>query len=119
MAIPIWWIGCLASIVDSSLHMQDPTRSQDESPANSSDEDSFELRVLLEPWPLTPNCALESSMRGRIFAFPKEDASFILGQEKDAYWQEVKTDSPPKYHMMMILENRDIRENLFPSFKGC
>jgi len=99
--------------------MQDPTRSQDESPANSSDEDSFELRVLLEPWPLTPNCALESSMRGRIFAFPKEDASFILGQEKDAYWQEVKTDSPPKYHMMMILENRDIRENLFPSFKGC
>ncbi|GAB2264811.1 hypothetical protein Droror1_Dr00028111 [Drosera rotundifolia] len=37
--------------------------------ASSDSEDSFEIQVLAEPWPVTPNLGFEASIKNRILAF--------------------------------------------------
>ena len=63
------WLGlCLSGILSTCLiwNVSDGEIIPYSSPANSSSEDSFGLQVLAEPWPVTHNIALESSMRNRI-----------------------------------------------------
>ena len=58
----------------------------DDSLLSSSSESSFELQVLLEPWPDEPgqvqgNLSQESSFRPRVLAFGKVDEeSFLWGK---------------------------------------
>lgn len=82
------------------------------SPANSPSEDLFGIQVLSEPWPVTPNCTLECSMRNRILAM--NDSIFLLDKDGRAYWAEVKHAlshciSQTEYNQLIEFENRDLQ----------
>nr|AMR36233.1 hypothetical protein [Nicotiana undulata]AMR36235.1 hypothetical protein [Nicotiana tabacum]AMR36237.1 hypothetical protein [Nicotiana tabacum] len=83
-------------------------------PSNSSSEDSFELQVLSEPWPVTHNVALEASMRNRLLALEQEKSPFLLSEERGSNWAEVKTQldncpSQREYNRLLEFENRDLQ----------
>lgn len=88
--------------------------------ANSAEnsEDSFELQVLAEPWPVTHNITFESSIRNRIVALENSNTIFLHDKERGVYWSEIKTaldqaTSQDEYNRLLDFENRDlqIREN--------
>ena len=88
--------------------------------AGANSGDSFELQVLAEPWPVTHNYSLESSMRNRIVALENSNTIFLLDKERGVYWSEIKTalDQAPsqiEYNRLIAFENRDpqIREDDF------
>nr|BBB05379.1 ORF204 protein [Turritis glabra] len=84
-------------------------------PSNaSSSEDSFGLRVLSEPWPITPDLGLESSMRNRILILEAKNSPFLLGKEKGHYWGEMKeslnnASEQREYIRLLDFENRDLQ----------
>ena len=45
-------------------------------------EDSFGIQVLLEPWPVIHNEALESSMRNRILVMENRGCIFLLDKDR-------------------------------------
>ncbi|XP_061368162.1 LOW QUALITY PROTEIN: uncharacterized mitochondrial protein AtMg01280-like [Gastrolobium bilobum] len=84
--------------------------------ANSAEnsEDSFELQVLAEPWPVTKNIPLESSMRSRIVALDNSNTIFLHDKERGVYWSEIKTaldqaTSKYEYNRLLDFENRDLQ----------
>jgi len=84
-------------------------------PGNSSSasEDSFGIGVLMEPWPITHNTSLESSMHQRIVALENENSPFLLDKEKGEYWREVNSEltnssSQMEYNRLLDFENRDL-----------
>lgn len=84
-------------------------------PGNSSSasEDSFGIGVLMEPWPITQNTSLESSMHQRILSLEKENSPFLLDKEKGEYWREVNSQltnssSQWEYNHLLSFENRDL-----------
>nr|WMB96684.1 hypothetical protein [Solanum melongena] len=83
-------------------------------PSNSSSEDSFELQVLLEPWPVTHNLGYEASLRNRFLTLEIENSPFLLSKERGENWAEVKTQldncpSQREYNQLLEFENRDLR----------
>lgn len=94
------------------------------SPSNASSEDSFGLRVLSEPWPVTPDLGLESSMRNRIRILEDSNSPFLLGKERGIYWGEIKESlenapSQKEYFRILDFESRDlqIREKKHSSYE--
>ncbi|KAF5180345.1 Cytochrome c oxidase subunit [Thalictrum thalictroides] len=82
------------------------------SPANSSSEDSADLQVFLEPWPVTHN--LTFSMRNRILTLENTGSIFLLDKERGVYWAEVKNgldncSSQREYTRLLEFENRDLK----------
>jgi len=82
------------------------------SPANS--EDSFDLQVLSEPWPVNHNLAFECSLQNRIRTLENENSIFLLDKEKGEYWREVKKEldactSQKEYNRVIDFENRDLQ----------
>ena len=55
---------------------------------SASSEDSFDLQVLSEPWPVTPNSAEETSLFNRIRRLEREDCIFLLGRGPGLFWRE-------------------------------
>jgi len=109
-------------------------------PSNSGSswtEDSFEIKVLMEPSPepemegtsarsaiprvdeagpppLTHNCSLESSMRNRIARLEGDGSSYLLDKEKGEYWSDIKlalgqAPSQQEYQRLLEFENRDLQ----------
>ena len=97
------------------LHMTDA------SAVSSSSESSFELQVLLEPWPDEPgqvqrNLSQESSLRQRVLAFGNgnEESPFLMGKTSFAFFQEVEENlksaaTQKEYNRILDLENRDLQ----------
>lgn len=97
------------------LHMAD------DSVLSSSSESSFELQVLLEPWPDEPgqvqrNLSQESSLRQRVLAFGKgnEESPFLMGKTSFAFFQEVEENiksasTQREYNRILDFENRDLQ----------
>lgn len=84
------------------------------SPSPASSEDSFELRVLAEPWPVIPNLGFESSMQGRILVLENANSIFLLDKAKGVYWAEIKeallqAPSQKDYNRLLDFENRDLQ----------
>ena len=107
------------------------------SSSSSWTEDSFEMRVLLEPFSeegtsvnptrvaadeagpshqrsFVPNASLESSLRNRIVRLENEESIFLLDKEKREYWNDIKTalDQAPsqrEYNQLLEFENRDLQ----------
>ena len=82
--------------------------------STTSTEDSFGIRVLMEPWPITPNLGLESSIQHRALALENDNSPFLLDKEKREYWKEIKTaltncSSQRDYNWLLEFENRDLR----------
>ncbi|GER47693.1 cytochrome c oxidase subunit 2 [Striga asiatica] len=84
---------------------------------SESTEDSFEVGVLLEPWPVNHNVGLESSMINQIRAMENANSPFLLDKEKRVYWSEIKEaldncSSQKDYNRFVEFANRDhqIRE---------
>ena len=109
-------------------------------PSNSGSswtEDSFEIKVLMEPSPepemegtsarsaiprvdeagpppLTHNCSLESSMRNRIARLEGDGSSYLLDKEKGEYWSDIKlamgqAPSQQEYQRLLEFENSDLQ----------
>jgi hypothetical protein len=84
-------------------------------PSNtSSSEDSFGLRVLSEPWPITRNLGLESSICNRIRLLEAANSPFLLGKEKGQYWGEIQeclynVSEQREYYRLLDFENRDLQ----------
>ncbi|PHT78701.1 hypothetical protein T459_16753 [Capsicum annuum] len=84
-------------------------------PSNpSSSEDSSDLQVLSEPWPVTHNVGYESSLRNRIFRLENSNSPFLLSKERGEYWAEVKKElyncpSQREYNRLLEFENRDLQ----------
>lgn len=75
---------------------------------------SFEERVLLEPWPVTQNMGLESSMQNRIAFLENQGSIFLLDKAKGVYWAEIKEElhnssSQGEYNRLLDFENRDLQ----------
>lgn len=107
------------------------------SSSSSWTEDSFEMRVLLEPFSeegtsvnptrvaadeagpshqrsFVPNASLESSLRNRIVRLENGESIFLLDKEKGEYWNDIKTalDQAPsqrEYNQLLEFENRDLQ----------
>jgi hypothetical protein len=86
------------------------------SPADSSPgtEDSFEIEVLREPFPVTHNIGFESSMRNRILAMENANSIFLLDKDRGVYWAEIKESldncsSQKEYNRLLEFENRDLQ----------
>ncbi|KAG8362768.1 hypothetical protein BUALT_BualtUnG0041700 [Buddleja alternifolia] len=93
------------------------------SSSSEGTEDSFGIGVLLEPWPVTPNLGLESSMINRIGAMENANSPFLLDKERGVYWAEIKEalkncSSQREYNRLVEFENRDlqIRERKHESY---
>lgn len=85
-------------------------------------EDSFEMGVLLEPWPDEPvqipiqrNLSYETSLRQRVLAFGNgnEESPWLMGQTPLAFLQEVENtlkDAPnqKEYNRLLEFEARDL-----------
>lgn len=83
------------------------------SPNRSSSGDEFGLRVLSEPWPITPDLGLESSIVNRIRILEAANSPFLLGKDKGQYWGEIKDclsncSSQKEYLRLLDFENRDL-----------
>jgi hypothetical protein len=106
-------------------------------------EDSFGIRVLMEPFSetemegtsthssiprvdeagLTHNASLESSIRNRIIRLEQVESPYLLGKEKGMYWGDIKLEldqapSQREYNRLLEFENVDlnIREKKTESF---
>lgn len=107
-------------------------------PSSSSSwtEDSFEMRVLLEPFSDTEveetsnnpkrdeagpshqtvfsrNISLEASLQNRIRKLENDNCLFLLDKEKGAYWSEIhktlsQAPSLREYNSLIELENKDL-----------
>lgn len=118
-AVSLWISGCLAPLYASGGEIV-----PDASPPTSSSEDSFDLRVLSEPWPVTPNLGLESSIRNRISILENSDSSFLIEKPaRGGYWGEIQQklrgcSAQPDYNRLIEFENRDlqIRENKYSCY---
>ena len=108
----LWLSGILKSIFILSVS-DGPYLSPGPGNSSSASEDSFGIGVLMEPWPITQNSSLESSLHQRIIALENENSPFLLGKEKGEYWREVKSEltnssSQSEYNLLVDFENRDL-----------
>ena len=81
-------------------------------------EDSFEMGVLLEPWPDEPgqiqrNLSYETSLRQRVLAFGNEESPWLMGQTPLAFLQEVENTlkgapTQNEYNRLLEFEARDL-----------
>jgi hypothetical protein len=109
MSICPYFIGLLV------LHMTD------DSAVSSASESSFELQVLLEPWPDEPgqvqrNLSQETSLRQRVLVFGNgnEESPFLMGKTSFAFFQEVEENlqsasTQKEYNWILDFENRDLQ----------
>lgn len=98
----------------------------DDSVVSSSSESSFEIRVLLEPFPddnengnerphpVEPNRSLETSLHQRLKAFGNEESPFLMGKTRTQYFSEVQqslksASSQMEYNWLLDSENRDLQ----------
>lgn len=68
----------------------------------------------MEPWPITQNVSLESSIQHRTLALENDNSPFLLDKEKREYWREIKTaltncSSQRDYNGLLDFENRDLQ----------
>lgn len=81
---------------------------------SASTENSFGIQVISEPWDVTPNVGLESSMRNRILRMENANSIFLLDKESGQYWSEIKAEltacsSQREYNQKLEFENRDLQ----------
>jgi hypothetical protein len=83
--------------------------------SGSSSENSFDLRVLEEPWPVpvVRNIALEASLSNRIRTLENSNSVFLLNETRGQHWSEVRknlTEAPnqEEYNRRLDFENRDL-----------
>lgn len=101
--------------------------SGDSGSSNSSSwtgKSSFEERVLLEPWPVTHNSGLESSMHNRISFLEAQKSIFLLDKEKGVFWTEIKGEldncsSQKEYNRLLDFESRDLQIREQKHFAYC
>jgi hypothetical protein len=104
----------------------------------ASSEDSFDIRVLMEPFPDTEtsspssiprgagdeagashqtrkveNESWESSMRNRILRLERDNSPYLLDKAKGEYWADIKAglshaSSLKEYNLLMEVENGDL-----------